>query len=250
MIRAIIVDNERRGRETLATLLKRHCPAVDVLASVNSVGNAVTAMQEHHPDLIFLDVEMPFENGFDLLKKTGDLSYEVIFTTAYDRYAIPAIKSDALDYLLKPIDRDELMGAVEKARVKLVEKSRPDHEFEVLLENLRKANAAHHRIALPTSDGLTCVQITDVIRCEAVDNYTRFYLLSGEVLLITRTLKEFDRTLSDMGFLRVHNSHLINLHHTRKYIRGDGGHVIMCDNSTVIISRRKRDELIQRLAGA
>lgn len=253
MIRTIIIDDERKGRETLLQLLKNYCPEVEVVASVNSVRTAVDAMNEYHPDLILLDVEMPSGNGFELLEKTSDLHYEVIFTTAYDQYAIPAIKSDALDYLLKPIDRDELINAVSKAQNRITAK-------RTLIEGAADASPKHrgetHRgegehdqkkIILSTSEGLTPVRIQDIVRCRAEANYTRFYMCDRSEILVSRTLKNFEAILSNNGFVRVHYSHLVNMQHVTKYIRGEGGQVIMSDGATVMVSRRRKDELMREL---
>ncbi len=249
MIRAIIIDDERIGRETLESLLSDCCPDVAVVAQADSIEAGRAAITKHDPDLVFLDIEMPFGNGFELLEALPGARFEVIFTTAYDQYAIRAIRFSALDYLLKPIDRDELIAAVAKARKRLSGSRVLNQNLEVLLENLRHTASEHNKIALPTDDGLILVQVTQIIRCEADGNYTRFYLAGGEAMLVSKTLKEFETLLAEMNFLRIHHSHLVNVSHVRKYVRGEGGLVVMSDSTSVPVSRRKKDELIRRLAG-
>lgn len=249
MIQAIIIDDERKGRETLQLLLNNYCPGVQVVALADSVANARELMYLHTPDLIFLDVEMPLGNGFELLESIGDtLRFEVIFTTAYDRYAIRAIKSDALDYLLKPIDCDELVAAVEKAEKKLAEKKAADIDLELLLRNIRETADERATIPLSTSRGIIMVPLGDIIRCSAETNYTRFHLCNGSEILVARTLKEFEVALAAKGFVRIHHSHLVNLKHITRYIRGEGGQVVMSDGVTVMVSRRRKEELMRRLA--
>lgn len=244
MIRAMIVDDEGRGRKTLEKLLERLCPDVEVVASVESVDDALSAIRSLHPDLLFLDVEMPFESGFDLLDLLPDARPEVIFTTAHDQYALRAAKSSALDYLLKPIAGDELIAAVAKARKRLQTTLPADREAA---QRSSSKEVDRSRIAIPTDDGLILARIDDVIRCMAEGCYTRLHMLDGGEILVSRTLKEFEELLPAISFVRIHHSHLINLQHVKKFLRSDGGKVIMCDNSTVLVSRRKKDELMQRL---
>lgn len=255
MIRAIIVDDEGRGRKTLEKLLERFCSDVDVVASVDSVDAALVEIALHRPDLIFLDIEMPFESGFDLLDMLADERPEVIFTTAYDQYALRAAKSSALDYLLKPIASDELIVAVEKARKRLrtgarqenTQQPSPAPEPRLSPRDPKEAAQDRQRVAIPTDDGLILVRIDDIIRCTAEGCYTRLYMLDSGEILVSRTLKDFEDLLPETCFVRVHHSHLINLQHAKKYIRSDGGKLVMCDNTTVLVSRRKKDELMRRL---
>lgn len=249
MIRTIIIDDERRGRETLVALLKEYCPEVEILGALDCVRSAVAAMYQYHPNLIFLDVEMPYENGFDLLAKTADLSYNVIFTTAYDRYAIPAIKSNALDYLLKPIDSDELVRAVDKARSRnIISRIQADGNIETALKHIGEWGNDQKSITLSTGDGMIRVRIQDIIRCSAEANYTRFHICGRGEILVSRTLKNFEHLLSGDGFVRVHYSHLVNMRHVVKYLRGEGGQVIMSDGATVLVSRRRKEELMRAMA--
>jgi two-component system LytT family response regulator len=245
MIRSVVVEDERISREILLALLAEHCPAVEVVAVADSVQTGVEAIRKHKPDLIFLDIEMPYGNAFDLLEQIGDVRCEVIFTTAFDVYAIRAIKICALDYLLKPIDPEELAAAVDRAENQL---SRNNRNLEALIENLSNRHHGQHKIVLPTLEDLVFVQIDDIIRCEASGNYTMFHLLNGERIIVSKTLKEYDLILSDMNFFRVHHSSLININHVRKYVRGDGGYVVMCDDSQVTVSRRRKEDLLKKLS--
>lgn len=247
MIRAIIVDDESRGRRTLEKMLARFCADVEIVASVQSVDAALSAIRSHQPDLLFLDIEMPYESGFDLLELLSDARPEVIFTTAYGQYALRAAKSSALDYLLKPIAGDELMAAVAKARKRLQNGRESGQETSSMKQAIPGRDTTDRRIAIPTDDGLILVRSDDIIRCTAEGCYARLHMLDGCEMLVCRTLKEFEEMLPATFFVRVHHSHLINLQHAKKYLRSDGGKVIMCDNATVLVSRRKKDELMRRL---
>lgn len=247
MIKAIIVDDEAKSRTTLQSLVSRHCENVSIVDMADSVNSALQAIEKHDPQLLFLDIEMPHESGFTLLEKIKNPSFDVIFITAYDHYAIKAIKFSALDYLLKPVDVDELVAAVKKIeeRNNKVKKESPD--FELLLSNLKmKSNAA--KIAVPTFDGLQMLNAADIVKCIAAESYTHIILLSGTKILVSRILKEYEELLSDLNFFRVHNSCLINLAHVVKYIKGEGGYVVMADGESVEVSRRKKNELLSRLA--
>lgn len=255
VIRSIIVDDERRSRETLASLLEKYCPHLEIVAFADSVITGVETVSTLAPDLLFLDIEMPFGSGFDLLEQLGDYSFEVIFTTAYDQYALRAFKFSALDYLLKPIDRDELIEAVARVSKRLesrrTQPQRPNNEYlEVLLHNMRNKHLHSSKIALPTSDGIVFVQVGNIVRCESERNYTNFCMLTGETILITRTLKEFEVMLTELGFYRVHHSHLVNIAYVKRYVKSDGGYLIMHDDSTVQISRKYKEGFLQRLQQA
>jgi two-component system LytT family response regulator len=253
VITALIIDDERRSRETLASLIEKYCPAIKIIGFADSASTGAEAIKLHSPNLVFLDIEMPFGSGFDMLEKLGNYSFEVVFTTAYDQYALRAFKFSALDYLLKPIDRDELVEAVSRVEKRVSKKqhnlSREANEhLEVLLYNIKNKHLHSSKIALPTSDGIVFVQVNDIIRCESERNYTYFYMVGGEKILITRTLKEFELMLADFDFFRVHHSHLINLAYVKRYVKSDGGSLIMNDDSIVQISRKYKDILLQKLA--
>lgn len=247
MIKAIIVDDEEKSRVTLKNLVTLYCPDVLVLELCDSVNSALLAIDKEMPDLVFLDIEMPFHNGFTLLEKINKPTFEVIFTTAYDHYAIKAIKFSAMDYLLKPVDCDELKTAVNKIELKNADSKKTLPDFELLLSNLKiKGNNA--KIAVPTFEGLQMVSINEIIKCTADESYTHITLTNNTKITVSRILKEYEELLSDFNFLRVHNSCLINLAHVSKYIKGDGGYVVMTDGSSVEVSRRKKNELISKLS--
>jgi two-component system LytT family response regulator len=244
-MRAVIVDDERRSREMLSTLLEKHCPEISVTATAESVETALDCIRTHHPDLLFLDIEMPYGSGFDLLENIRGEQCRVIFTTAYDQYAIKAIKYCALDYLLKPIDHEELMQAVARAQREIGTQER---SLETLLQSLTSRQHRISRIALPTADELIFVQVDEIVRCEAAGNYTTFHLHNGRTILVARPLKEYDTLLAELNFFRVHHSHLVNLNYVEKYIKGEGGYVVMSDRSHVMVSRRRKEELIRALS--
>ena len=245
MIRTILVDDEEKSRVTLNNLLTKHCTAVMVVDQCESVAEAVKSIAKHSPDLVFLDIEMPFENGFALFEKIKNPSFHVIFTTAYDQYAIKAIKYSALDYLLKPVDVDDLKSAVEKCGEK--QKTNRADDYEMLLSAI-KLKSKSAKIAVPTFDGLQMVSANEIVKCVADESYTHITLTNGTKLTVSRILKEFEDLLSEFNFFRVHNSSLINLTQVKKYVKGDGGYVIMSDDETVEVSRRKKNELLSRLA--
>lgn len=245
MIKAIIVDDETNCCEILATLLELYCPQVNVIAVCDSGPTALTAIIELNPDIVFLDIEMPQMNGFELLEKLQSVNFKLIFTTSYDQYAIKAIRFSALDYLLKPIDREELQNAVKKAMQEL---DRPmPQQFEVLMQKLQKTGNGNQKIALPTMEGLLLIAIDSIISCASERNYTILYLKEKQKLVISRPLKEMEELLEDHSFLRVHNSYLVNLKEISKYIRGEGGYLIMNDGSSVDVSRSKKEILLSKL---
>jgi two-component system LytT family response regulator len=210
------------------------------------VASAVKSIAKDAPDLVFLDIEMPFENGFTLFEKIKNPPFQVIFTTAYDQYAIKAIKYSALDYLLKPVDVVDLKNAVEKCREKTKSAPNRSDDIEMLLSAL-KLKSKSAKIAVPTFEGLQMVNANEIVKCIADESYTHLTLTDGSKIVVCRILKEFEDLLSELNFLRVHNSSLINLTHVKKYIKGDGGYVIMSDDETVEVSRRKKNELLSRL---
>jgi len=245
MIKAIIVDDEPNCCETLATLLERYCPQVKVADICYSGQSALASIIELQPDIVFLDIEMPHMNGFELLEKLQAINFKLIFTTSYDQYAIKAIRFSALDYLLKPIDREELQNAVKKAMQTL---DRPvPQQFEALLQKWRKSGNGGQKIALPTMEGLQLIAIDQIISCESDRNYTTLYLKEKKKMIISRPLKEMEELLEDYSFLRVHHSYLVNLKEISKYIRGEGGYLVMSDGSSVDVSRSKKELLISKL---
>ncbi len=240
-MRAIIVDDERNNIENLTALLKNHCPQVSVEASAISAEEGKTMIQELQPDLVFLDIQMPGQNGFDLLKSLANYAFEVIFVTAYDKYGIQAIRFSAIDYLLKPIDKDELKVAVNRAGEKISQKSR-NHQLENLMKMMQHSQQrSDHRIALPSAKEIRFVKTTQVIRCEAENNYTIFYLNSSEKIVVSRPMFEYDELLADYGFIRCHNSHLVNRTFVKSLIKEDSGYLLLEDGTQIPVSRMKKD---------
>jgi two-component system LytT family response regulator len=245
MIKAILIDDEVHCLDTLHILLSDYCPEVTVLEKCLSAKRGLEAIINLSPDLVFLDIEMPVMNGFDLLKQFETLPFSVIFTTSYDQYAIKAIRFSALDYLLKPVDKTELQQAVQKAARKPQPPSA--RQFELLLEKLQQPKASISRIALPTMEGLQLVAVDNIVSCESESNYTIIHLKEQGRMVVSRTLKEIEELLSDHAFLRVHHSYLANLNEISRYIKGEGGYLIMNDGSHIDVSRSKKELLLKKL---
>ena len=247
MTKAIIIDDEKFCVEVLEELISTHCTQIEICATCQSGEEGIASIDRHKPDLVFLDIEMPRMNGFDMLKKIIPFHFDVIFTTAYDNYAIRAFKYSALDYLLKPIDADDLKGAIEKYLHPKVQRNYAA-QIDLLIENIKHFNPSLiHRIAIPTVEGLIMLPINDIIYCEANSSYTIIHLVKKEKIVSAKTLKEYEELLEAHNFFRVHNSHLINLNFVEKYIKGDGGYVIMSDQSTIGVSRTRRESFVARL---
>jgi two-component system LytT family response regulator len=244
MITATIVDDEQDCCEVLATLLAKYCPEVKILDICFSAEAALQSIKEQAPQILFLDVEMPFLNGFELLAKLDKINFELVFTTSYDHYAIKAIRFSALEYLLKPIDRTELQNAVQKA---VRRNAHPlPQQFEMLLEKMKQPAIPVSKIAIPTLEGFQLLQASSVIHCEADGNYTYLFLKNKTKLTTTRNLKELEEMLEDYSFIRVHHSHLVNINEIEKYIRGEGGYLVMSDGSTVNVSRSRKELLLKK----
>lgn len=245
MIRAIIVDDELKSRESLKTLIEDFCQNVVVGATCQNIAEAVTAIDRLKPDLVFLDIQLQRETGFDLLTRYKDFEFEVIFTTAHSEYAIKAFKFSAIDYLLKPIDINELRQALQNAEKR--KNNSITARLQQLLQNISSGNVENYKLALPTSDGLVFVKTNDILYCEASSNYTQITLSQGKKYLVSRTLKEYDDLLSGQNFFRIHHSYLINLDAIIKYVRGDGGYVIMNDNRSLDVSKRRKEGFLSRI---
>jgi len=245
MIAAIIVDDERHSCDALKMLLAKCCPLVQVVATCYSGEEGIKKINETKPQLVFLDIEMPHMNGFQMLEQLPTINFEIIFTTSYDQYAITAFKFSALDYLLKPVDREELERAVQKVSKKI--NPPVSQQLEILLQKINQPATAVQRIALPTMQGLEFVPVNSIISCSSSNNYTEFFLADKKRLLVSRTLKEIEDMLADHLFLRVHNSHVVNLNAILRYIKGEGGYLVMTDDSKVDVSRSRKEMLMQRL---
>ena len=240
----IIVDDEKHQQERLAAMLQKNFPSYSIAAICASVSEGVKKIDALKPELVFLDVVMPPETGFDLINKVREHSFEVIFTTSYEEYAIRAFKVSAVDYLLKPFGVEELRTALQKYEKK---KSLPVsfNHLELLMHNLRESSGGHEAVALPTAKGFLRVKVEDIIRCEADNMYTTFFMRDKSQHVISKNLKECEEILTEYFFIRTHLSHLINLRYVKEYLRGDGGSVIMTDGSTVDVSRNRKDDFLK-----
>jgi len=241
-MKAVIIDDEKDSREILGNYLKKYCPDVAVCGFGESVDTGLAIIGAHQPDIVFLDIEMPYGNGFDLLDKVKKVTFETVFVTAFDHYAMQALNQSAAYYLLKPIDIDELIKAVEKIKKERAGDNYTQHA-QVLLENIRDTRQ-NQKIMLPTLEGFEIVTIKTIIYCEAVDNFTRFYFETGNPLLICRTLKYFEELLKEYNFLRIHRSFLINPEYVTRYSKGKGGYVTMKNNRELEISPNKKKEFL------
>jgi two-component system LytT family response regulator len=245
MIKAIIIDDEPYCCETLEMMIGRFCPELTVAAVFHSGAEALESLPQMSPQLVFLDIEMPYMNGFEFLEKLHPINFGLIFTTSYDQYAIKAIRFSALDYLLKPIDREELIQAVAKVSHKL--QNPTELQLELLLQKFNTPKSPIRKIALPTMEGLQMVEIDSIISCSSESNYTHFFLRNAKKLTASRTMKDVEELLSDYSFLRVHNSFLVNLNEIHKYIKGEGGYLVMSDGTNIDVSRSRKEMLLLKL---
>lgn len=244
MIRGIIVEDEKHSRETLRGMLARYCKNVEVIAEADSYRSGLEIIKEHKPEVVFLDIQMPDGSGFRMLEELDDINFEIVFTTAFDQFAIKAIKYSALDYLLKPIDPDELVNAVKKVEQKL-QKHQVSDNIQVLLENIRSKDKDPHKIVLSTSEKIHIIETDQILRCESDNYYTHFFLTDGRNILVSKTLKENEELLSDHNFIRPHKSHLVNVKYIKGFLKNDGGYIEMTDGSRIPVSRRKREKIIE-----
>ena len=245
MINAIIIDDEAKGRLALREKILTYCPQIKIIAEATNGQEALMLIQHHKPRLIFLDIEMPRMNGFEMLNELPDKNFHIIFTTAYDQYAIKAIKYAAFDYLLKPIDIEELRSAVAKFTAK--ENDQTKKQVELLQQNMQQPKKQLSKLAIPTLEGLLFYDIGDIIHLEANSNYTNIYLVDKTKITASKTLKEFEELLPEAIFFRTHHSHLINLNYIKRYIKGDGGQIELQNGSFVDVSRRKKEEFLKAI---
>lgn len=242
---AIIIDDEAKGRLALKEKIKTYCPNLEIIAEAANGKEGIIAIEKYHPQIIFLDIEMPVMNGFEMLNNLPDKNFHLIFTTAYDQYAIKAIKYAAFDYLLKPVDIEELKLAVSKIDSK--ENDQTKQQAELLQQNLQHPKRHLHKLAIPTLEGLFFYDINDVVRLEANSNYTNIFFSNNTKILASKTLKEFEELLPEDIFFRTHHSHLINLNYIKRYIKGDGGQIELQNGSFVDVSRRKKEEFLKAI---
>jgi two-component system, LytTR family, response regulator len=238
MIRTILIDDEQNALDVLAILLKKNFEQIEIIASTDNGEEGIQLIQTLKPDLVFLDIEMPHVNGFDVMKATEEIKYNVIITTAYNQFAVKAFKFAALDYLLKPIDMSDLREAI--AKVKLNEFSSLQDKLDKLLTQY-PGSRNKELIALQVGDGLQMFKPDDIVRCESESNYTNIFLKKGTKILLSKTLKEIEESLQGLSFFRIHQSHLINMNHIERVLKNDGGSVLMSDGSEITISRYKKE---------
>jgi len=243
-IKAIIIDDELYCCETIATFLERIAD-IEILAQCSNGIEGIEAIQKHKPDLVFLDVEMPKMNGFEMLQKLPSIQFEIIFTTSYDQYALKAIQLSAIDYLLKPIDEDELLYAIEKVRQR--SNKHLSQQLEILMKKLSEPKSKISKIALPTMDGLEMVSIDSIIYCESDSNYTIVHFKDAAKIVVSKTLKEIEELLQDFSFVRVHRCYLVNINEIEKYKKGEGGYLILSNGACVDVSKNRKELLLSKL---
>jgi two-component system LytT family response regulator len=246
MLRAVIIDDEPDAVQFIESIIGEYCKEVEVAGKAYSAREGVDIIRDTAPDLVFLDVQMPHGTGFDLLSSFPEKSFDVIFITAFNHYAIQAIKFSAVDYILKPINISELIEAVKKVQEKRHSNEYQNLNYQALLDNIKAPRPS--KLAIPTAEGIEYLSTGNIIRLEADRSYSWFYMTDGKKHLVSRNLKEYQELLTDMNFFRPHNSHLINLEHVHRFIRHEGGYIEMSDGSTVPISRGKRDLFLVQMA--
>lgn len=242
----LILEDEKHQQELILGLLRKF-PEFQIKGIASSIEEAKALQEEHRPDLMFLDVMVPPHTSFDFLRQLSSIEFEIIFTTTFEMYAIQAFKLSAIDYLLKPIDENEFVAALEKFKQKRLSRDTALH-VNTLLANLRGPQPDHTKIALPTLTGFIFAEIKNIIRCESDNTYTTFYLVGEKPIIVCKTLKECEHMLADYRFFRVHNSHLINLAYVLEYIKGEAGIAKMKDGSHIDVSRRRKDEFLRQLS--
>jgi len=244
-LRAILIDDEKNCLTSLQYDLKTHCPSIEIIDVCQGGKEGLLSINKHKPDLVFLDIDMPHINGFEMLEMIPQINFATIFTTAYDKYALQAFKISAVDYLLKPVNQEELVQAVEKVKK---QKSSNDSQknIDFLIEQMQAIESdSVKKIAFPTFEGIEFVALKDINYCQSDNNYTYVYLLDGTHLLISKTLRHVEEMICDYQFFRVHNSYIVNLDYIKKFVKGDGGYLLMQDGKHISVSRSKKGELIK-----
>jgi len=247
MIRAVIIDDEKNNIETIVSLLKKHEMPVAVVGSATNAGDGVNLITASNPDLLFLDIQMPDKNGFEVLKALPHHQFEVVFVTAFDQYGIQAVKFSAIDYLLKPIDFEELKAAVSKVEAKLNQR-KANLQLENLMEFIRDKDAKkEHKLALASTKEIRFVHTGDILRCEASNAYTQFFLSDGNNIMVSKPIFEYEELLTGYDFIRCHQSHLVNKKFIKSLLREDSGYLLMDDNTRIPISRNKKENVMKAL---
>jgi two-component system, LytTR family, response regulator len=247
LITAILIDDEERNNQNLSDLLNKHCPTIQLVGIATSIHYALDLIANQNPSVVFLDIQLKNETGFDLLKQYEKIPFEIIFVTAFDEYGVPAIKFSAIDYLLKPIDTKELINAVEKVSIKLQQKTSNE-----LLENLKQnifqlQDKSKHKIALPTLHETHLVRTSEIIHCESDNSYTTFYLQQNKTLVVCKSIKEFEQLLTPYGFIRVHQSHLVNKEYISSFSKKEGFNLLLENGEVIPVSKNKKDEVVKEL---
>ncbi|WP_375448325.1 LytR/AlgR family response regulator transcription factor [uncultured Fibrella sp.] len=244
MLRAVIIDDEPNAVGLLSLRLTQNCPHIDVVATCTNSQKGVQAILDHRPELVFLDIEMPQMNGFEVLEAVAGVPFSLVFVTAYDKFALKAFRYSAVDYLLKPIDTQELIQAVQ--RVEKSQKTVPEQIEHLKGQLSSQAKNLPDRIALPYQNGVAFVHLKDILYCESDDNYTKFYLADGQPYLATKSLRDIQELLEERDFLRVHRQYLINLNHIKKFVKGEGNYLVMSNMQAIPVSRTQKDRLMER----
>lgn len=247
-IKAVIVDDEQHSLETTDILIRKYCPGILITGLADSPEKGIALIDALKPDLVFLDIAMPRMNGFEMLQFVQFKNFEIVFTTAFDAYAIKAFKVNAMDYLLKPIEPEELIRAVEKVKVK-IEKSQQLNRIDEILQNSAFQGFRKNKLALPVDGKISMIEFDSILYCESDGNYTRIYLADKKRFMISKTLKDIENLLPQTDFLRIHHSYVVNINHIKEYIRGEGGEVLMSDGEVLRVSRNKKEELLSVLFG-
>jgi len=245
MIKAVIIDDEPLCCQSLQLLIEQNCAEVAVVGVYNNGMAALESLRSQSVDLVFLDVEMPLMSGFEMLEAMGSIDFKLIFTTSYDKYALNAFRVSAVDYLLKPIDRKELIAAVDKLRI--AANAVNSQQVELLLQKISMPARPLMKIAMPSVEGLELTPVENILYAESCDNYTQLFLRSGKKMLVTRSLKEIEEMLDEHSFIRVHRSFVVNLNEVERYVRGDGGYLMMSDGKMIDVSRSRKEELLRKL---
>jgi two-component system, LytTR family, response regulator len=246
MLRAILVDDEENALNSLKQKIIQHCDTVKIIAACTVPDEAIEKINLLQPDLIFLDIEMPGINGFSFLQKLDHKNVEVIFVTAYDHYAVKAIRFSALDYLVKPVDLDELKAAVDRA-IEKRNTAMPNQRLDMLLDQISRPQKSFNKIAIPTHEGMQFIKVNDIIYLEAHVNYTHIFLKDNLKYIVSRTIKDFEEILPTEIFFRIHNSYIINKDYLEKYIRGEGGQVVLSNGTVLDVAKRKKAEFLKTI---
>jgi len=245
MINYVLIDDEPKNVKVLKAMVEEFCPTVQFAGSASGVSDGEELIRKVQPDLVFLDIQLSHENAFDLLDRLLPVSFEVIFVTAYNEYAVKAFRYAALDYLLKPVNIQELCAAVSKA-IEQLRLRNVNRQLQNLLSNLRSPENTTHKIAIPSAESLSFISVGEIIRCEASGGYTTFFMTTGEKVLSTKTIGEYEELLPADTFLRIHSKHIINIQHIKKYHKGRGGYVEMEGMDTIEVSARRKAEFLGR----